>query len=68
LVRCTSEGNGSSSGRGCLPGGIVIRVDGPAEKSVVAFFTSVRPYENHGQNDLFKDAFAFRLMNSLTVA
>jgi hypothetical protein len=27
------------------------------EKSIVVFFTAVRPDENHGQNDLFKEPF-----------
>jgi hypothetical protein len=46
----------------------VIRVVRPAEKSVVAFFTAVRPYENHGQNDLFKNPPTFRMMESPTLA
>jgi len=41
--------------RGCRARGIVIYREGPTEKSVVTFFATVRPYENHGQNDLFSD-------------
>jgi hypothetical protein len=38
------------------------------EKSIVAFLTAIRPSENQGQKDLFKDPFSFRLMNPLTLA
>jgi hypothetical protein len=41
---------------GCCPGGIVILGERPAEKPVVAFFTTVWPHENHGQNHLFNDS------------